>query len=640
MTNFARSYSTSSRILLATKAPTRRALSCRSTSRSRSKSDRRGAALPKIIGVIVAVALLAGYLAINFFTNERTSEIFAPITATVERGDFVSQVLDQGQIQSSENVEIRCEVRARNGTTTVLNLAPEASTVHPGDFLIQLDSTGFEKELEEQRIKMANAKTAVIQAESTLATAQATLREYVEGTFLEEKMTIESEQLAADGEIETANQRFKQAEEAYEYNRKLQARGFITSQALQAAKFEVNRAQIDVDNAVNQKDLAAMRLKVLENITKEKNVVQLEADIKAALVKLESERQAAEVESEKLTEIESMISKCRIVVPEGVSGQVSYARESSRRSQDWELEEGATVRENQVLIRVPNPQKMEVKTLINEQSITQIQPGMACDIKVDALNSRSLKGIVTRVNQYAESSYWLSSSVRKYAVFVKIFDPPPSLKPGMNAAVTVQVREELDELLAPIQTVYAVQGRKFCLVQNGEQWETREIEIDGDNSQSVLVKGGLTEGDVLVMNPGAYKDQLDLPEIEIDSRIGLPDGKADEIEQIKATAEKADKAPGDKRPKLPASGSELVAAKDSDSDGKLTQDEIGSPFSNFFSRIDADGDGFVTAAEADTQLKRMQARSKNGGGRNGAGQAGRGGPSGPSGVGRPGGVSQ
>ena len=515
-------------------------------------------------------------------------------------------------------------------------MAPEASAVGPGDFLIQLDSTAFEKELEEQRIKMANAKTAVIQAESTLASAQATLREYVEGTFLEEKMTIKNEELVADGSIETAKQRLKQAEEAYEYNRKLQARGFITSQALQAAKFEVNKTQIDVDNAVNQKQLAAMRLKVLEEITKEKNVVQLEADIKAALVTLESERQASEVESEKMVEIESMITKCRIVVPEGVSGQVSYARESSRRSQDWELEEGATVRENQVLIRIPNPQKMEVKTLINEQSITQIEPGMACDVKVDALNSRSLKGVVTRVNQYAESSYWLSSSVRKYAVFVKIFDPPTSLKPGMNAAVTVQVREELDELLAPIQTVYAVQGRKFCLIQNGDQWETREIEIDGDNSQSVLVKGGLKEGDVLVMNPGAYKDQLELPEIEIDSRIGLPDGKADEIDQIKATAEKTNKAPSSgKRPKLPASGSALVAAKDSDSDGKLTKDEIGSPFNNFFSRVDADGDGFVTAAEADKQLKRMQARSKKGGRPNGAGQAG-----GPAGAGRAAGVSQ
>ena len=616
MTNFVRSHSTSLH--------------------PSSKLDRCGATLPKVVGVIVAVALLAGYLAINFFASENKAEIFDPITATVERGDFVSQVLDQGQLQSSENVEIRCEVRSRNGTITVLNLAPEASAVGPGDFLIQLDSTAFEKELEEQRIKMANAKTAVIQAESTLASAQATLREYVEGTFLEEKMTIKNEELVADGSIETAKQRLKQAEEAYEYNRKLQARGFITSQALQAAKFEVNKTQIDVDNAVNQKQLAAMRLKVLEEITKEKNVVQLEADIKAALVTLESERQASEVESEKMVEIESMITKCRIVVPKGVSGQVSYARESSRRSQDWELEEGATVRENQVLIRIPNPQKMEVKTLINEQSITQIEPGMACDVKVDALNSRSLKGVVTRVNQYAESSYWLSSSVRKYAVFVKIFDPPTSLKPGMNAAVTVQVREELDELLAPIQTVYAVQGRKFCLIQNGDQWETREIEIDGDNSQSVLVKGGLKEGDVLVMNPGAYKDQLELPEIEIDSRIGLPDGRADEIDQIKATAEKTNKAPSSgKRPKLPASGSALVAAKDSDSDGKLTKDEIGSPFNNFFSRVDADGDGFVTAAEADKQLKRMQARRKKGGRPNGAGQAG-----GPAGAGRAAGVSQ
>ena len=121
--------------------------------------------------------------------------------------------------------------------------------------------------------------------------------------------------------------------------------------------------------------------------------------------------------------------------------------------------------------------------------------------------------------------------------------------------------------------------------------------------------------------------------IEIDSRIGLPDGKAEEIDQIKATAEKTNKAPGGKRPKLPVSGSALVAAKDSDSDGKLTQDEIGSPFNNIFSRVDADGDGFVTAAEADTQLKRMQARSKKGGQRNGAG------PGGP-GAGRPGGISQ
>ena len=118
--------------------------------------------------MIALACLLIGFFAVNFFSGGDNAEIFNPITATVERGDFVSQVLDQGQIQSSENVEIRCEVRSRNGTTTVLNLAPEASAVDAGDFLIQLDSTAFEKELEEQRIAMANAKTSVIQSESVL----------------------------------------------------------------------------------------------------------------------------------------------------------------------------------------------------------------------------------------------------------------------------------------------------------------------------------------------------------------------------------------------------------------------------------------------------------------------------------------
>ena len=595
-------------------------------------SQRSGATLPAIVGVLALVGLFVGYFAINFFTGGDNAELFNPITATVEKGDFVSQVLDQGQIQSSENVEIRCEVRSRNGDTTVLNLAPEASAVEPGDFLIQLDSTAFEKELEEQRIAVANAKTLVIQAESTLASANATLREYVEGTFLEEKMTIDTEINAATGSMLTAKQQQQQAEETYEYNRKLLARGFITPQALQAAEFDCNKADVEVKNAANQEKLAKKRYEVLVNITKEKNMIQLEADIKAALVKLESERQAAQVESEKLIEINSMIEKCRIVVPPGVSGQVSYARESSRRSQDWELEEGATVRENQVLIRVPNPKKMEVKVLINEQSITQIEPGMACDIKVDALNNRSLSGVVTRVNQYAESSYWLSSSVRKYAVFVKIFDPPLALKPGMNAAVTVQVREAIDVLLAPIQTVYAVQGHKFCLVQQGEDWETREIQIDGDNSQYVLIEGGLKEGDVLVMNPGAYKDQLKLPEIPVDSRIELPEGKAGEIDKIKAVAATTDKAAPSS--KFPASGKALIASKDTDGDGKLTQEEIGPPFATFFSRIDTDSDGFATEAEVDKQIQRMNVRKQ--GGSSGAGGQGQRGPGGP-GAGRPGG---
>ena len=188
-------------------------------------------------------------------------------------------------------------------------------------------------------------------------------------------------------------------------------------------------------------------------------------------MKLSSERKSLAVETEKLAEIEDMIDKCNIEVPEGVKGQVVFAKESSRGGNDWVLEEGTSVRQNQVLIRLPNPEEMEVKALINEQSITQIEAGMAATIKVDALNNKTLTGVVTKVNQYAESSGWMSSSIRKYAVLVKIIDPPPALKPGMNASVTIQVQYEPEVLLAPIQCIYSVQDRQFCLAKMGEQWK-------------------------------------------------------------------------------------------------------------------------------------------------------------------------
>ncbi len=391
---------------------------------------------------------------------------------------------------------------------------------------MQLDSTSFEIELEQQKIAMANAETAKIQAETSLATAKATLNEYIKGTFVENKKTIENEIYDAKSAIKTAEQELKQAQAVFEHSKKLQAKSFITLQTLEGDEFAVQRAEIEVKKGINSLELAEKKMEVLETITYEKETVQLESDIKAAQVNLASQIDAYSVEEQKLADIKSMIEKCTINVPPGVSGQVVYAKESSRGGNDWALEEGTTVRENQVLIRLPNPEKMEVKALINEQSITQISVNMPATIKVDALNNTTLKGIVTKVNQYAESSGWMSSSIRKYAVFVRIINPPPALKPGMNSSVNIQVQYEPDVLLAPLQTIYGVQDKQFCLAKRGEnEWETLEVEIGGNNSQMVYILSGVEEDTELVMNPGAYKDYMDLPELKLDSKIELPESE-------------------------------------------------------------------------------------------------------------------
>ena len=599
---------------------------------------RSGSISPFVIIGIVAVGLVG--FAIYYAVSMRDSKVeIAPITAEVTRGEFVSQVIDQGEVQSSSNVEIRCEATSRSGSLTVLEVCPEGKVVKPGDFLVQLDATGFEKELEQQNIAVVNAKTRVIQAESTLESAKATKREYIEGTFEEEKLGILNDIKDAEGLIATAQQREKQAMDTLAHSRKLQAKGFITAQALESAGFDLEKAQIELRQGENSLELAKKRLWVLEEITKEKNVIQFDADIKAAEVQLDSERKALVVEEETQREVQEMIDKCRITVPENVSGQVVYAKESSRGGNDWILEEGTTVRQNQVLIRLPDPTQMEVKALINEQSITQIEENMPCTIKVDALNDVTLKGIVTKVNQYAESSGWMSSSVRKYAVLVSIFDPPAALKPGMNAAVTIETQYEPDVLMAPIQSVYAVQDKKFCLVKRGDSWETVEVEIGGDNSQVVYFTSGVEQGDVLVMNPGAYKDELgmELPEIDLETRIELPENAEDLANQARQSRQSRGSGNGGASREIPASGSELIASKDTDGDGKLSKDEAGTPYTMFFDRLDGDGDGLVDESEADAaieMMKRMRERMQQNGGPGGpGGRAGGpgGGPGGPGG---------
>jgi len=486
---------------------------------------RHGSITPLIVAAI-SLLIFGGLGFAWFYNSDSDSKSISPILAKVTRGEFVSQVLDQGELQSSENVDVRCGVRARNGEIKVISIAPEGSQVVEGDFLVQLDSAAFEVELDQQKITLANAETTKIQAEATLASAKAALNEYVKGVFVEAQKVIENEIYDAQSLITTAQQELKQAQAVFEHSKKLHAKAFITRQTLEADAFAVKRAEIGVRKGNNSLELAEQKMDVLKNISFEKSTIQFQSDIRAAEVKLASEMDNFLVETSKLAEIKSNIAKCTLRVPPGVEGQVVYAKES-RRGDDWVLEEGGIVREGQVLIRLPNPAKMEIKALINEQSITQIEPDMPVLIKVDALNSISLKGIVTKVNQYAESGGWMSSSVRKYAVFVRVLNPPPTLRPGMNASVSIQTRYVPDALLAPLQTVYGLQEKKFCLAKAGEdQWQTLEVTTGGDNAQLVMFESGVTEGMELVMNPAAYKEYMDLPELKLDSKIELPENEA------------------------------------------------------------------------------------------------------------------
>ena len=116
------------------------------------------------------------------------------ITDVVMRGPFDHIVLEQGEVESSSNIDVNCEIKTRgSGGTSILWVIEEGSYVKEGDKLVELDSAPLETELTAQRISVSSAEATVISSQAAVRTAEISLQEYLEGTYQSERKTILSE---------------------------------------------------------------------------------------------------------------------------------------------------------------------------------------------------------------------------------------------------------------------------------------------------------------------------------------------------------------------------------------------------------------------------------------------------------------
>ncbi len=432
--------------------------------------------------------------------------------AVIEPFDHI--VLEQGEVESSSNVEIICEVKSRNSSgTAILWVIDEGSLVKKGDLLVQLDKSALEQELKQQKTIVNSANAAVISARALLEQAKVAKDEYEKGTFAQEEKTIESEILTAE---ETLNR----AIETAAYSQRLTAQGYQTTVQLKADQFRVKQAEV----ALN---LAKQKLSTLQDITRRKMMIGFEADIETAQAALEADQSNLTEEQEKLREMEEQIGKCDIYAPE--AGQVVHANQFSSRGGNAEfvVEAGATVRERQAIIRLPDPDNMRIKAKINESQVSLVRDGMPVAIAIGAYEGE-LKGVVTKVNKYAEPGGWMTSQVKEFLTYVRILDPPEMLRTGMTAEVRIFVKQLDAALQVPVQTVHEYKGHFFCLVANGPDptsFETREVQMGNSNDKTLTIESGLQEGEYIVMNPRRYLDLMQIPDIPDPPKVELSEAE-------------------------------------------------------------------------------------------------------------------
>ncbi|MGC8742817.1 MAG: efflux RND transporter periplasmic adaptor subunit [Verrucomicrobiia bacterium] len=221
-----------------------------------------------------------------------------------------------------------------------------------------------------------------------------------------------------------------------------------------------------------------------------------------ALAKLRAAESQFKIQSQQRQDLIDKIDKC--IIRAQKSGLVVYANDSGRYSgSNEQIREGATVRERQTILTIPDMKSMAVRVKIHESYIKRIQKGLKAKVQVDAFPEDILNGEVTKVSVIPDSgSRWMNPDLKIYPTVVSITDEREWLKPGMSAKVEIMVKRLTNVVYIPLQAVTVVGGKQVCYVQRSIKPEMRIIEAGDFNDEFIEVKKGLKEGErVLLMPP-------------------------------------------------------------------------------------------------------------------------------------------
>jgi len=441
---------------------------------------------------IAGASALSAFLWLN---NEEQGESLQikPIYEEAKVAEFRLEIVEPGEVESAENVEIKSQVKSRgSGGVSILEIVPEGTLVKKGDFLVRLDDAGLQKELLRQRISVHQANATLVKAQADVEAAKLALQEYLSGTFRQNEEQLESAEFVA-------KENFRRAEEYLAYSKKLAAKGYVSEAQLEADQFAVEKA-------LKELDLAQTKLEVLRTHTQKAKVNDLNASILTTAARLESARNSYELELTQEREIEDQIVNCTILSP--AEGEVTYANQNNK---GVIIGEGEDVRENQTIIRLPDASRLLVQAKINESRVEQVKVGMICRITIDAIRDVELEGSVQSVSDYPWPAFdRYRAHIKEYGTKIIINDPPKGLRTGMTAKVTI-LSELIEEALQiPLPAVFRKKGKAYCLIAGEDQeLELREIDLGPNNMSHAVVVAGLEEGESVVINPDPFRENFE-----------------------------------------------------------------------------------------------------------------------------------
>ncbi len=435
-------------------------------------------------GLLAVVALAVIVVVVTLIRVSISPQPSVPQqTHTITRGELIISVIEQGTLESSNNTEIKCKVRGYNTVNWVIE---GGSEVAEGDELVRLDTKRIEDAVSQQTTNAHTARATLEQSKADVAKAEIAIPEYLEGRYRALLETAESGLTIARTNLETSQKMLRHSEDLFKL-------GYVTELEVEGNAITVTQAELELKVKETQRT-------VLEQYSKKMELETLNGNLIANKSKLEADKAGLAMDEGRRDRALEELQQCVIKAPK--SGLVIYPSAAQWKDTP-DITQGATVRKDQTLLLMPDLSKMQVKVGIHESIIDHIKPGMTALVTLPDIK---LTGKVFSVAAVTRPAGWWTGNVVKYDTIIEL----PSVKglnPGMSAEVEVIIDRLEDVLTIPVAAVVELEAGDFCWVQTAEGTNRRPLQLGDTNDSFIVVKAGLKEGDVVVLNPQAFLEE-------------------------------------------------------------------------------------------------------------------------------------
>ena len=401
--------------------------------------------------IVVAIVLLAGSGVVLGAVRLGRRSPTVP-TIEVKREEFLDSLQFRGEVKALKSVTISAPSEA--GDLQIVKLAPEGTTVKPGDVVVEFDKTKTEQDLAQFKSTLKSAEAAIDQAR-----AQARLAEE------EDKTAV----LKARYDVESA---------------KLEA-----SKQEIVSKIEGEEAKLklaDAEQKLREAEIKEKSDKALNQATIESTV---QASAKAKFDVAREERGLSQM-------VLRAPTAGTITLLQHFSGSGMTTYRAGDRA--WP---GAAIAE------LPDATTLRLSARVDETERGRLALKEPVTVQLNAIPDRQFTGHIEQISAIASmdfSSGW--PITRNFTLGIVLDQTDPRFKPGISGQVTVVVDRVPNAITIPAQALFQKSGQNIAYVWHGNQFEERAIEIGRRSGDRILIAKGVNAGEQVALRDPTMKE--------------------------------------------------------------------------------------------------------------------------------------